>query len=496
MENLPENIYSSFVVREIDSHAISSMRTSSYSLMCRAGEAAQIIINTHYSEAKKIVIFCGDGNNGGDGFILASLLLKNNKNVIVISVGSKESLSEEANQALNLYITNGGVVKKFEKAASYINEFEPDLYVDAILGIGISRNISGFYLEAINFLNSSSIPIVSIDIPSGLNSDTGIPMKIAVKASITIVLIALKQGLFLANAADYVGKIKFDGLGVPLELYDIFRPSLRIMNLSSLPSILPMRSKSSYKGDNGTLLVVGGNENMGGAITLAAESALRSGVGMVKVATHIKNKDFILKRLPEVLCFGIETSNQLEDCLDDVDAIVLGPGLGNSSWSNNLYRIIINSKLPIILDADALNILARDKEKRDNWILTPHPGEASKLLDKNSKEIQCDRMSNVKKISDRFGGVVVLKGCNTLVMQDGESSPSVCTYGNSGMAVAGMGDVLAGIIGSLVAQNIKPIEAAIAGVMIHALAGDAESINGKKGMIPSDLMSHIRRIVN
>jgi len=496
MENLPSNIYSSEVVRKIDNHAIGSIPISSYSLMLKAGQAAQIIINTHYSEAKKIVVFCGDGNNGGDGFILASLLLQNNKSVAVIRVGSNENLSEETNQALNLYLKTGGVVKKFENGTSYINEFEADLYVDAILGTGISRKVSGFYLEAINFLNSSKIPIVSIDIPSGLNSDTGIPMKTAVKSSITLVLVALKQGLFLGNASDYVGQIKFDGLDIPLELYDIFRPSLRIMNSSSLPNILPMRLKSSYKGDNGTLLVVGGNENMGGAITLAAESALRSGVGMVKVATHIKNKDFILKRLPEVLCFGIEAKNQLANCLDDVDAVVLGPGLGRSRWSNDLYRTTMNSKLPIILDADALNILAEDSEKRDNWILTPHPGEASRLLDTNSKEIQRDRMSNIKKIANRFGGVVVLKGCNTLVMQDQESSPSVCTYGNSGMAVAGMGDVLAGIIGSLVAQNIKPIEAAFAGVMIHALAGDAESINGKKGMIPSDLMPHIRKIVN
>jgi len=496
MCNIPSEIYPSSVVRDIDNYAIYNMEISTYDLMLEAGKTIHRFIHEYFPSIKKIVLFCGVGNNGGDGFVLARLLMESGLNVIVVKIEPINGYPEAAEKALSLYLRSGGHVLTFEGDVDFLAKLNADLYIDAILGLGVSRSVTGLYLEAINYLNSLDSPILSIDIPSGLNSDTGMPMKTAVRADITLVLVALKQGLFLGSAADYVGKIFFESLNITKKVYDNFKPSLKMMDASILPAILPKRLASSHKGSHGTLLIVGGDENMGGAVSLAAESALRSGIGMVKIATHPKNRDFILRKIPEVLCYGIVKRKQLEPLLGGINAIVLGPGLGKSIWSKELYDIAINSNIPLVVDADALSFLSKAKQKRNNWILTPHPGEAGMLLDTNSESIQSDRVNSISRISKNYGGVVVLKGHNTLVMKDKDKFPKVCRYGNPGMATAGMGDLLAGMIGSFLAQKISLTDASLAGVMIHALAGDSASKEGEKGMIPSDLIPYIRKLVD
>jgi NAD(P)H-hydrate epimerase len=266
-----------------------------------------------------------------------------------------------------------------------------------------------------------------------------------------------------------------------------------------LDVVLPPRPRTAHKGSNGRLLLVGGGPGMGGAIRLAAEAALRAGTGLAYVATHASNVATVMAGRPEIICCPVERVSDLDDFLAAADAIVLGPGLGQSAWAEALWEALVRTALPLVLDADGLNLLSKHPLERKDWILTPHPGEAARLLDRPGAAIEGDRLGTVRALTDRYRAVAVLKGACSLVAEPIDSQEvlvSVCDRGNPGMATAGMGDVLAGVIGALLVQSRDPGRAARAGVLLHALAGDDAAADGERGTLASDLLPHIRRRAN
>lgn len=270
----------------------------------------------------------------------------------------------------------------------------------------------------------------------------------------------------------------------------------QMLDKNLLSTAFSPRSRDAHKADFGHVLVIGGDAGMGGAVRLSAESALRVGAGLVSVATHPEHVTLVSGSCPEIMCHGVEKASELSALLDKASVVVLGPGLGKSKWSRQLFELALAADLPKVIDADALNLLSESPQTQHNWILTPHPGEAARLLQEDVEFVQVDRIESANALVNRFGGVVVLKGAGTIVQMENEL-PSICPYGNPGMATAGMGDVLSGVLGGLLAQHFSLLFAAKIGVLLHAVAGDeAAKIQGERGLIATDLMPHLHRLVN
>lgn len=267
------------------------------------------------------------------------------------------------------------------------------------------------------------------------------------------------------------------------------------INFDALKTLLPARPRDAHKGLFGHVLIVGGNFGMAGAVRLAGEAALRTGAGLVSVATQPEHVTVVASECPEIMAHGVENSNDLKPLLLKATVIVIGPGLGQTDWSKQLFETVFASPQPKVIDADGLNLLAQHPKKFEQWVLTPHPGEAGRLLNCEAKQIQADRISAIRELQATYGGVVVLKGAGSLICAS--NSLSICQSGNPGMASGGMGDVLSGVIGALLAQNFNLQQAAELGVCLHACAGDmAAQQMGERGLIASDLMSYLHLLVN
>ncbi|MGI9258005.1 MAG: NAD(P)H-hydrate dehydratase [Gammaproteobacteria bacterium] len=492
MTELPEEIYSVQQVRELDLGAIDRLDISGYELMCRAGEAAFSVLESRWPSTPALTIFCGAGNNAGDGYVLARLVAEAGQEARVIAVTSPDQLSGAAETAWEAYRDTGRTVETFSHEMS----IGDGVVVDALLGTGLVRDLSGVYLDAVTSINAADLPVLSLDIPTGLDADSGLVMGAAVHADVTVSFVGLKAGLFLGAAPDYCGQLVFAGLEIPAEVYASHPPILKLLTTATLREALPPRLPSAHKGSNGSLLLVGGGPGMPGAIRLAAEAALRAGAGLVRVATHSESAIPIVAGRPEIICRSVNKPIELEPLLEQSDAVVLGPGLGTSGWGEQLAERALDSDLAVIVDADGLNWLAEHPRQRNNWVLTPHPGEAARLAGCSTAEIQAGRLAAAKGLADQFSATVVLKGAGTIVATPNDAQPSLCDRGNAGMATAGMGDVLAGIIGAIAVQSGDLPLSARAGVLLHALAGDASVTTGERGLIASDLMPHIRRLAN
>jgi len=492
MIELPKEIYSAQQVRDLDRTAIDRLDVSDYELMCRAGEAALHSLEYHWPQARQLTIFCGAGNNAGDGYVLARLAARRGFTIRVIAVAPPTRLSAAALSAWDDFSAGGGEIEAFSADLS----FAGDVIVDGVLGTGLDRDLEGTFMAATGAINSTSGPVLALDIPTGLHADTGMPMGAAVHADVTITFVGLKSGLFLGLAPDFRGVVEFAGLGIPEEIYRQHCPALERLSANTLRAALPPRRPSAHKGSHGSLLLVGGSPGMAGAIRLAAEAALRAGAGLVRVVTHPDCVSSVLAGRPEIMCQGLTDPADLDPLIGVVDGVVLGPGLGQSDWSLGFMERLLATDLPMVLDADGLNGLAERPQQRGNWILTPHPGEAARLLQCSGETIQSDRPQAASDLVERYQGVVVLKGAGSLVASPDKSAVAVCDRGNPGMATAGMGDVLAGIVGSLLVQTKDMRLAAEAGVLLHALAGDAAVTDGPRGLLARDLMPHIRRCAN
>lgn len=458
--------------------------------MERAGAFGFATLQRYWPQAKSITVICGAGNNGGDGYVIARLAHEAGLAVTILQLGDHDKLRGEAAinagrcEALQLHI------EPLQKIPN-----NTDVIVDAILGTGLERNVSGRWAEALQAINRHSAAVLAIDIPSGLNADRGAVMGTAVRADVTTTFIALKQGMFTAAAADYCGEILFDTLDIPARLYASEILSARRADWDRQRQLLPQRPRSSHKGDCGHVLVVGGAPGFSGAVRLAGESALRSGAGLVSIATDTRHAGLIAASRPELMCHGIDNSAELEPLLQRCSVVAIGPGLGQGAWGKSLFESTLLSNKPLVVDADALNLLAQHPQQHIKRVLTPHPGEAARLLDQTVEEIQSDRFTAAKRLQQRYGGVIALKGAGTVIHSPGCRPPAVCSQGNPGMATGGSGDVLTGVIAGLIAQGLDLQDAAETGVCVHAAAGDLAARDGERGMIASDLFPYIRKLL-
>ncbi|WP_370298801.1 NAD(P)H-hydrate dehydratase, partial [Pontibacterium sp.] len=358
--------------------------------------------------------------------------------------------------------------------------------------------VRGSARQAIDQLNRSGKPVLAVDIPSGLCTDTGSVLGSAVCADCTVTFIGVKQGLLTHEAVDHVGQLYFDNLKLPEEVYEQVPVNAFRTSRSDREELLPGRARSAHKGTNGRVLIVGGDLGMGGAALMAAEATARTGAGLITLATRPEHVPAALVRIPEVMTHGISSAGQLEPMLKNADVIVVGPGLGQGAWGQAMLQRILATDNPLVVDADALNLICQwdvERFSRDNWILTPHPGEAGRLLDSPVSDLQEDRFLAIERLQRACGGTVVLKGAGSLVT-DGDAL-YLCDKGNPGMATGGMGDVLSGIIGALWAQGLRTVDAARMGVYLHAMAADrVAEYQGERGMVATDLITALPHVIN
>jgi NAD(P)H-hydrate epimerase len=485
--SLPIAIYSVEQVRAMDAHATNVVGIPGYALMTRAAQAALRALRQRWPQAHRVLIVCGSGNNGGDGYVLARLARQAQLEVTVSALAAPQNLKGDARTAWQDFVRDGGTVTMWSGSLAQF-----DVIVDAIFGTGLSRSLDTETRNCVNALNESGIPIVALDIPSGLHGDTGRVLGAAIKAQCTITFVGLKLGLFAGVAPDYVGELVFDDLAVPAAA--AFAACANRIAEEWLAKVLPRRSRLAHKGVNGHVLVVGGNHGMAGAVRLTGEACMRVGAGLVSIATRSENVAAIVSERSELMVHGVESADQLKRLVEKADVIAIGPGLGQDEWSAAMLSAVLDCAKPVVVDADALNLLARSPGARANWILTPHPGEAGRLLQTSSAEVQDDRMAAVGALAQRFGGVAVLKGARTLVAT-ATDLPAICDRGNPAMGTGGMGDVLTGVIAGLRAQMTNDFDAARAGVLVHALAGDAATArlgaHVDRGLIASDLFAYL-----
>ena len=495
MEAMPgtENLYTSAQTRELDRCAIQDHDIPGFTLMSRAAGACFDALLDNWPGVACIQVLCGSGNNGGDGFLVADLAHKRGIPVTVFQLGDASKISGDALLARRQAIANGVPIVDYDTTLLQ----HAGVIVDAMLGTGLGGEVRGAYVEAINAVNDSGLPVLAVDIPSGLCSDSGRVLGVAIRADLTVTFIGLKRGLFTMSAADHTGPIEFNDLGVPLEVYQTVVCNSHRLELESLLECLPARPATAHKGLYGTVLVVGGDYGMAGAAALAAEAALRCGAGLVRVATRPEHVAALVARTPESMPIGVRSGQDLADLVESADVLVVGPGLGQSPWSEQLLQVAAASGKAMVLDADGLNLLAAGRSDtgghRDNWVLTPHPGEAARLLDCDTSTVQADRFQSVRRLQENYGGVVVLKGNGSLIADSVQVLLS--DYGNPGMASGGMGDVLSGVIGSLLAQRLPATQAAALGVCLHGAAADTAAEAGQRGLLASDLAPVMRNLL-
>ena len=336
--------------------------------------------------------------------------------------------------------------------------------------------------------------MLALDVPSGVDADTGHVPGVAVRAHATVQFIAAHRGLATGAALDHCGDRVVARIGVGS---DGFAPSAVALHRDALQRWLKPRRADSHKGAYGHVLCIGGDVGNGGAIMLCCEAALRSGAGLVSVATRPSHVSPLLARRPEAMVVGIEQTSAVDDLIKAANVIAIGPGLGTQTWGRELLDAALGAGKPLVIDADGLNLLAgSDTQLPVDTILTPHPGEAARLLGIDTRAVQVDRYAAAAALAQRFGSVVVLKGAGTIVAAPGQT-PCVIDAGNPGMAVGGMGDLLTGVIAALRAQGMGAFDAACCGALLHAVAGDvAAQDSGERGLLPSDLLDHMRRLAN
>jgi hydroxyethylthiazole kinase-like uncharacterized protein yjeF len=484
-------LYSAEQVRELDRTAIEEAGIPGYTLMSRAGAAAWDALRRDWPAARRIVVVCGTGNNGGDGYVLARLALEAQCRVTVLQAGDAARIGGDALTARAAYRAAGGEVRSGDPACLT----EAEVIVDALFGTGLARALEGDWLAMVEAVNRTGVPVLAIDIPSGLHADTGAVLGAAVTARRTVTFIGRKQGLYTGQAAGYAGEITFSDLGVPASVYPHLPPSACLLMAAPLGALAAPRPRTAHKGANGHVLVIGGDHGMPGAVRLAGEAALRTGAGLVSLATRAGHAAAIAAACPELMSHGVDGIRELSPLLARATVVAVGPGLGRSRWAQSLLAAALDSSLPLIVDADALNLLSREPLRRNDWVLTPHPGEAGRLLHQETGAVQEDRYAAVRALAETYGGVAVLKGAGTLVYHAG-APVAVCTAGNPGMATGGMGDVLSGVIAGLVAQGLAPPQAAMAGVCLHARAGDRAAGHGERGMTARDVIGELRAVIN
>jgi NAD(P)H-hydrate epimerase len=486
------------LIRDLDRRAINEIGIPGTVLMENAGRAAADAVVSRFGPAsgRSFWIACGTGNNGGDGFAVARLLKLAGADVFVQVAGDPERIRGDAR-------IHYDVMRRIGLSVSAAPPKASDVKIDALLGTGIQGAPREEIASVIEALNDSPGPTVAVDIPSGVDSDTGRAPGAAVRAELTVTFGYPKLGHFLAPGADLAGELVVSPIGFPWDLLECATPYAWIRP-DLLRPLLPARPREAHKGLYGHLLVIGGSRGMSGAPTMAARAALRTGVGLVTVAAPAAAQPVIASRIDEAMTVALpETGGALaesaaEEALElagRMDAVCLGPGMTRMPGAAAAVRALLRRiEKPVVLDADGLNALAEQPDsiagRSAPTILTPHPGECARLLQTDTAAIQADRVGSARDAAKRYASIVVLKGARTLVC-DGRRPDlpvSINTTGSPGMATGGSGDTLTGIIGAFAARGMDPFDAACLGVYLHGSAGDIAAARiGQDGLTAGDI---------
>ncbi|MGI2259155.1 NAD(P)H-hydrate dehydratase [Shewanella sp. GXUN23E] len=487
---LPSQLYLCSQIRQAELAMVQSTDVSLLQLVERAAHCAATTLSALCS-LDKVLLLAGSGNNGSDALLMASLLTRRNIDCLVLRV--------QANRYSDEHLAVMDMLSKTQVRVDELNEStltkalgEYDIVVDGLLGSGIQGIPRKDMMTYIDMVNRAGRFVFSLDIPSGIDADTGRIVGRAIAADATLCLGAVKRGLLTCDARDCCGQLYFGDIGLAPFLPDAAAVSC---DLNLLTEKLPPRRRNSHKGSHGKVCVVGGDRGMVGAVRLASEACLRAGAGLVCVISRQEHLPLVCASRPELMFHGCELVDmEAYHKLGWADVLVVGPGLGTDDWGYNLMKAVALANKPILLDADGLNLLASEADYSDMRVITPHPAEAARLLDCSTAEVQNDRFAAAQKLQQIYGGVVVLKGAGTIIY-DGNTL-CVAPVGNPGLASGGCGDVLSGIIGALMAQGLDLMSAAVAGVIIHGGAADLAAASGERGMLATDLMTGIRKLVN
>lgn len=484
-------LYRSEDVRAIDRGALAGDGLASRELMERAGRAAFELLRERWPSARRIAVCCGGGNNGGDGYVVARLAREAGFDTSLSALSPPASERTDACRARTAWEAAGGTSPRFSDGALPA----VDVVVDALLGSGLKRAPSGNAAAAIAAIVGHGAPVLALDVPSGLDADTGSCPGLALRADCTITFVADKPGLHTGSGRALSGEVVLAELGIGAATRASRTPAAWLLRAENLRAWLPRRARDAHKGRHGHVLAIGGDHGYGGAIRLCAEAALRTGAGLVSVATRSAHIGALLAGLPEAMCRAIEDPAALELLSARASVLALGPGLGRSDWGRMLFDRVLASRLPRVLDADALNLLAEHPRALPDDVLTPHPGEAARLLATDVASIEADRIGAAQTLAQRYAAVIVLKGAGTVVAAP-DRTPALIDAGNPGLAAGGTGDVLTGVIAALRAQGLPAFDAARAGALLHAAAGDLAANHGERGMLASDLFAPLRRLAN
>ncbi|GAA0859846.1 NAD(P)H-hydrate dehydratase [Aliiglaciecola litoralis] len=491
-QRLPQNLYSSQSVKDGEVLCAKQHAISMYQLMEEAGNAASKWLCQQITPHSKVVVVVGTGNNGGDGYVAAKQLLKQGYAVKLCSVAPTKTLMGEAQTARLAWLEAG------EKIADALQQdfTEFDVILDALLGTGLQGKVRDDYQDVIEAINASGVEVFSIDVPSGIDADTGASLGASVVAKSTITFIGIKSGLVTGNGKQHTGTLSVSPLSIGDTFCSTVTASGRLISYACFAP-LPQRALNSHKGDHGKLVCIGGNKGTAGAIRLSAEAALRCGAGLVKVYCHANSVSSVLQGRPEIMA----SDQHLSQMLDWADCIVMGPGLGQDAWSrecfNQVLSYLVHHDKSVVLDADGLNLLTQHKEKLQltNFIITPHAGEAARLIDSTAVQVEADRYKSATLLQQQYAATCILKGPGS-VIRHGRGT-FVCSDGNPGMSTAGMGDLLSGVLGAMMAQGMHSEDAGVYGTCLHSAAADraAEDL-GQRGMIAGDLLPYLRKLVN
>lgn len=481
-----QKLYTARQSQHIDTICHKDFDIDPFDLMQKAGASLFEDLKEFLKPHSQICIFCGPGNNAGDGFICGELAAKQGYSVTFVLLQDESAYKNQALQAFNK--AKGCQAQFTNTLPKHMVGF--DVIVDALFGSGLSRNVDGDYAQAIELINDSDLPILAADIPSGLCADTGSILSTAVKACKTSSFITLKQGQYTRSGPDCCGQICFHDLNIPKEAYTKVPHASELLNASLLNHKLD-RNQNTHKGSFGHSLLIGGFEGMMGAILIAARACLRAGSGLVTVATSTDHQSVLTTAQPEVLTASAFNKKQMQEKMKTCEVIAIGPGLDTEEESIEVFLDTIQTDKPLVIDADALNILSQNPQHKNNWILTPHPKEASRLLNCSVKDIQENRFKSAKELQQKYGGVIILKGCGTIIC-DAKQNLFVSPHGNPFMATGGMGDALTGILTALLAQGFQTDEAAKLAVIWHGLTADKLFAKDHQTILATDLIKSLR----
>src|SRR3990167_5507245 len=412
MRAIKTPIYQTPQIREFERLAQTRFDIAPSVLMQRAGHAAFDFFMRRGPQAKSIAVFCGSGNNGGDGYVFAQLAQERGLTVKVWQLGQHDKMKDEAKQAQQKCLKANVSMSPFTEK---LDLQQTDVVVDAMCGIGLSTDLREETRQVIEKIQRSQLPVLAMDIPTGIEADTGRVLGGALHATATMTFIGFKLGLMTGNGMAYAGELVLNDLQLPVDVFAGAEPVAEKIHLNAYAPYLKPRLRDWHKGLSGHVLVVGGHVGFSGAVNMAAQAAFRVGAGRVSVATRPEHAAVLTAACPEIMCHGVESARALQPLIEKADVIVVGPGMGLTAWSRALWQAVMAVDKPLVVDADGLNMLAKTKLAKENWVLTPHPGEAARLLKKTTTEVQADRLAAGQALQKHYGGGWVLKGAGRLV---------------------------------------------------------------------------------